>query len=373
MQNFSILLILPLLLPFSRVEAQNLVANGSFQDLNVCKELAAPCSPAAWKTTSPHLMMYGAERDGNYFARLTVFNSSIEGIRKYMQTRLLCPLRKDRTYILTVRLKPDNVFIKSFGILFTSAPVFNNNDLLIRLKPTIDLAPYYSKVDYSKRRNWYRISLRYKATGEEKYLILGNFQDDSDQERIYYSKPMNFTDYEYHIDDVQLVPEVEEAPCRNYELVKKQLYSQTERHPQKRFNMFGEDDPVAGGPVEAKEIDTLRLGNVYFEFDSDRINAAGRKMLDSLFSHLVREEIDSIRICGHTDSMGTREYNINLSGRRAAAIRQVLADNDLSDYISSVSGIGDLLPLASNSTEAGRKKNRRVEVIIFYNTGLAGK
>jgi outer membrane protein OmpA-like peptidoglycan-associated protein len=351
-----------------RASAQDLIANGSFQDLNVCKELQAPCSPSAWKTTSPHLMMYGAEKNGNYYARLTIFNSSIEGIRKYMQTRLLCPLRKDQVYIISVKLKPGNVFMGSFGIVLTGTPVFINNDLLLRIQPTIDLTGHYAKVPYGKRRDWYTITVEYRATGEERYLILGNFQDDAEQERTYLSQPKNFTDYEYYIDDVVLKPKIPQDPCRNYDIVKQQLYSQTERHPQRKFNMFGEDEPEQGGPVIDRPVDTLRLGNVYFEFDSDRLNLIGKAKLDSLFRNLVIEDIDSVRVCGHTDSMGPREYNVNLSSRRAEAIMQVIRDTELSGFVTEVKGYGDAMPIASNKTEAGRKKNRRVEVLIYYRT-----
>jgi outer membrane protein OmpA-like peptidoglycan-associated protein len=360
-------LIFVFLLHFAGYQAysQNLVANGSFQDLNVCTELKAPCSPSAWKTTSPHLMMYGAEKD-NYFARLTIFNSSIEGVRKYMQTRLLCPLKKDRIYILTVRFKPDKVFMSSFGVLFVSTPVYNNNDLLLRMKPTIDLSGLYAKVPYNRRLEWYKITVEYKASGDEKYLILGNFQSDTDQKRVYQTKPRNFTDYEYHIDDVELIPKVPEEPCRNYEKIRQQMYSQKERHPQRKFNMFGEEDPDSAEAVISESIDTLRLGSVYFEFDSDRLNSVGKTKLDSLFSHLVKEEVDSIRIYGHTDSMGPKDYNLDLSYRRAKAIERVLKENNLSAYVSEVKGFGDKLPRSSNSTDSGRKKNRRVEVIIYY-------
>ncbi len=364
-----LILALPFLLFFLRVDAQNFIANSSFQDLNVCSELDAPCSPSAWKTTSPHLMMYGAEKNGNYYARLTVFNSSIEGVRKYMQTRLLCPLQKDQVYILSLRLKPEKVFMSSFGVHFSPVPVYSNNDLLVRVRPTVDLTPHYKKVPYNLRSEWFTISTEFRATGDEKFLILGNFQDDSEQERTYLAKPRNFTDYEYHFDDVELRPKTAQQPCRISEKIRQQLYSQTERHPQKKFPVFSEDEPGVIAVIPAEDVDTLRLGNVYFEFDSDRINSEGKRKLDSLFRNMIREDIDSIRICGHTDSMGPRDYNINLSMRRAEAINGVLEGNGLSSYVTGVKGYGDLMPVAENTSEAGRKKNRRVEVIIFYRSG----
>jgi len=57
---------------------------------------------------------------------------------------------------------------------------------------------------------------------------------------------------------------------------------------------------------------------------------------------------------------------LELSIKRAVAIKQVLLELGLSGYITSVKGFGELFPIASNADENGRKKNRRVEIILKY-------
>jgi OOP family OmpA-OmpF porin len=72
-----------------------------------------------------------------------------------------------------------------------------------------------------------------------------------------------------------------------------------------------------------------------------------------------------ISIEGHTDSIGTDEYNLGLSQRRADAVRDYLVASGISpDMIVSTIGVGKANPIASNDTEEGRSRNRRVEIII---------
>jgi outer membrane protein OmpA-like peptidoglycan-associated protein len=343
--------------------SQNLIANGSFEDVNICKEANAPCSPSAWKTTSPFLLVYGSEKS-NKFVGITIFNTSKKGSRKYLQTKLLCPLQKDKTYKFSIKLRPQNVIIESIGVLFSDSSLFYNTDRLIKKTPTIDLKESYSKIPNKKKRSWVKLDLEYKANGNEKFLIIGNFQSDGDQKRIFLSKPAAFTNYDYDIDDVELVPMEKIELCSDYQLTKDLLYSLTERHPFTKENLFGEDNlkPI----VDKVVIDTISLGSVFFEFNSAEINSTGKQTIDSIFRNLKNGSIESIKIFGFTDSIGGKDYNMDLSNKRANAIKQILNEYDLTPYISEVKGFGDSFPIASNSEESGRIKNRRVEVIIRY-------
>ena len=71
-----------------------------------------------------------------------------------------------------------------------------------------------------------------------------------------------------------------------------------------------------------------------------------------------------ITVEGHTDSTGTDEYNQNLSERRAIGVRNLLVRNGVSASRITTMGFGKTQPVASNKTEAGRAKNRRVEIHI---------
>ena len=345
--------------------SQNLVANGSFEDANTCTESDAECSPEAWKTTAPFLLYYGGDKSNKYVG-FTVFNTSVPETRLYLQIKLLCPLIKDKLYRFSIKIKPGAALIESIGALFSDSILFYNRYALIKIKPSIDLNISKSKNTIRKRDDWVKIDINYRAIGNEKYLIIGNFQTDAEQKRTFFSPPKDFTNYTYVVDDVELIPIDKIDLCPEYETVREKLYSLNDRHPLKRYNLFGDDEPLLFEREKNLEYDTIRIGSFFFEFDSYKIDPLGKNMLDSLFRNLNKENIDFIKIHGHTDSIGNKDYNLELSFNRANAIKEILSVYDLTEYITETKGYGDTSPIESNSSETGRKKNRRVEVIIKY-------
>ena len=345
--------------------SQNLIANGSFEDRNTCTESDAECSPEAWKTTSPFLLIYAGEKE-NRFVGFTVFNNSIPNTRQYLQIKLLCPLIKDKLYRFSLKLKSSDLQIGSIGALFSDSILFYNRDVLIDRVPSIDLSSSINRIPKQKIREWNGFSIDYRAKGFEKYLIIGNFQNDSEQKRTFKTKPRDFANYTYSIDDIELIPIEKIEICPDFEKIREKLYSLNDRHPLKRYNLFGDDEPQIIETAKKVDIDTIRLGSVFFEFDSYKIDSVGKITLDSLFNQISKENIDFIKIHGHTDSIGDKDYNRDLSFHRALAIKELLTTHNLIGYITDIKGFGDTTPIASNSTEEGRKRNRRVEVIIKY-------
>ena len=67
---------------------------------------------------------------------------------------------------------------------------------------------------------------------------------------------------------------------------------------------------------------------------------------------------------GHTDSIGSDDYNMKLSEQRANAVRDYLIGQSVSAATVSAVGLGKANPVASNDTEAGRQRNRRVEMVV---------
>jgi outer membrane protein OmpA-like peptidoglycan-associated protein len=70
------------------------------------------------------------------------------------------------------------------------------------------------------------------------------------------------------------------------------------------------------------------------------------------------------RVEGHTDSTGTEAYNTDLSIRRAGAVKNLLVQRGVSSTRIEAIGFGESMPVAGNDTEAGRARNRRVEIKI---------
>jgi OOP family OmpA-OmpF porin len=73
-----------------------------------------------------------------------------------------------------------------------------------------------------------------------------------------------------------------------------------------------------------------------------------------------------VHIVGHTDALGDAVYNKTLSERRAGLVKEFFVDNfDVEETRLSTEGVGEARPIASNATLAGRRANRRVEVLIL--------
>jgi outer membrane protein OmpA-like peptidoglycan-associated protein len=102
---------------------------------------------------------------------------------------------------------------------------------------------------------------------------------------------------------------------------------------------------------------------IEFEFDSDHLTDQGKLDLDTFGEALASDLRDStVMLEGHTDAVGTDDYNMNLSERRAAAAKQYLIDSfGIAASRLTTLGMGKSNPIASNDDAAGRSQNRRVD------------
>jgi outer membrane protein OmpA-like peptidoglycan-associated protein len=110
----------------------------------------------------------------------------------------------------------------------------------------------------------------------------------------------------------------------------------------------------------------MNLGSDYlkFEFDKAELRAEDRELLSRIAGILLTSDDYTVSVNGHTDDVGTGEYNQRLSERRAQAVRDYLVKAGLAPEIVSVTGHGKSLPLVRGNSEAARAKNRRVELGI---------
>jgi outer membrane protein OmpA-like peptidoglycan-associated protein len=110
----------------------------------------------------------------------------------------------------------------------------------------------------------------------------------------------------------------------------------------------------------------VSMSDVLFDFGKATLRPDAREGLAKIAGVLLAYPLPTeISIEGHTDSIGTDEYNLGLSQRRADAVRDYLIASGISpDMIVSTIGVGKANPIASNDTEEGRSRNRRVEIII---------
>jgi len=110
---------------------------------------------------------------------------------------------------------------------------------------------------------------------------------------------------------------------------------------------------------------TYTLKNVHFNTDSDRLKPDSYESLNELAELLLLKKTLKIELAGHTDGDGDNEYNLNLSQKRADAVRNYLIKKGvLKERVTAV-GYGEEQPIASNDTEEGKALNRRTEVRIL--------
>jgi len=102
-----------------------------------------------------------------------------------------------------------------------------------------------------------------------------------------------------------------------------------------------------------------------YDFDSDVVRPEARTNLRELALSLEKYSGSNLLIIGHTDQLGSEEYNQRLSERRANAAASYLISQGVSGSRIATRGLGETEPVASNETELGRQANRRVEVAIF--------
>ena len=126
------------------------------------------------------------------------------------------------------------------------------------------------------------------------------------------------------------------------------------------------DDRLAG--LNAKVTDTeitIRLpGSILFDFDSAAVRADAEPTLSEVAEVLKAYGERPARIEGHTDSIASDSYNLELSKRRAESVRKWLGGHGVKAARLTAAGHGESQPVADNSTPAGRQSNRRVEIVI---------
>ncbi|MFV1997582.1 MAG: peptidoglycan-associated lipoprotein Pal [Acidiferrobacterales bacterium] len=102
---------------------------------------------------------------------------------------------------------------------------------------------------------------------------------------------------------------------------------------------------------------------VHFDFDSSSIDADNRETLEAHAAYLTANEDLNIKLEGHADERGTREYNLALGERRAKAVARMLAVLGVARSRMETTSYGEEKPLDEGSGETAWKRNRRVEII----------
>lgn len=124
--------------------------------------------------------------------------------------------------------------------------------------------------------------------------------------------------------------------------------------------------------LQAKPTDrgmVLTLGDVLFDTARSELKPGAMQTVDRLASFMREHASYQLLVEGHTDSIGQDDYNLQLSERRADAVRAALMSRGIGSDRVRVRGLGKSFPVADNGTAAGRQQNRRVEVVFSDDQG----
>ncbi|HLR31969.1 MAG TPA: OmpA family protein [Fodinibius sp.] len=132
--------------------------------------------------------------------------------------------------------------------------------------------------------------------------------------------------------------------------------------------------------VENAEVERVGEGikitfdsGILFDFDSYALRSASKRNIEELSTILEDYPDTKVMFAGHTDSKGAADYNQKLSENRAKSVARYASEHGVDSERMIITGFGEEEPVADNSTEMGRQKNRRVEIAVYANEDLKEK
>ncbi len=349
-------LLLIIIFEIQNVQSQNLVINGDFEFLKdgLRDRGSTKVCPEDWISLNSIDVYSNIEiisnvdckssllksQSGNIFVGLANFEFAIPNYREFIVGKLKHPILKDHKYLLRFYY----AFGKKASILSTNLNVFfldsivSVKDLSIVLKDSISI-PISKKV---KAEKWIEFIDTILATKNSDYIGLGNLEFNDKSNNVFIKNRFENCPCSYFfLDNVSLLPLINETDSGNRSTFIIKSF-------QKMDN--------AGN--------SYRSFSIMFKFDNadvlDEYNDTLKMLIGILKSTALKVEL-----IGYTDSIGSYNYNIELSKRRVIAIRDQLITNKIIDDRIIFSYLGSLNPVKDNSTEEDRTRNRRVEIKLF--------
>ena len=354
--------------------SQNLLANGGFEEVNICTEFRAPCSPAGWFIVTAGSMSLPAKSGVRTMP--FIYDNVVMpiGNRSFPYTRVLCPLVPGKEYNLSFWLNADGFDFTQLDVVLSRTDPTRTASVLGKITPSLVL----TKDDIAGRdaHGWILLQKKFTVEEEKDFFLMGNVLAPGEYPRSEEKKAKKQKGFIiFFLDEIRLFSTDSLAnSCPLYAENRAVLYEEHRRHSRGIFldtlktgavpGLFvaAADSPAA---VEALRRDTMVLPGFLFAFDSAGLDRAYISQLDSIAAMVDARRPVQILISGYTDNAGSDEYNRALSLRRAEAVKNYLSVK-LPALKMQASGYGSRRPLASNATPEGRAGNRRVEIVLLY-------
>jgi len=259
--------------------------------------------------------------------------------KEFAQVKLADALHRGTIYEFEMFIRLafwSNASLKSFGALFSKTGYKSQADALkVALIDSV-----CKKGGFMNGYQWFKISGKYQADGGEKYLTIGNFALNVKKDMIKIDKfKFGFKEAYYFVDDISLIKAKEIVEKVKVEIV---------------------------GSFNIKVGEKVALKNIFFENSKSYILPESFSELNKLAQYLIRNPSMQVQINGHSDNSGSKLKNQKLSEQRAREVFEYLIKKGTQNKMY-FKGYGSSLPIASNETDEGKAKNRRVEFEIIKN------
>jgi len=271
--------------------------------------------------------------------------------KEFLQTKLVEPLHRGTIYEFTMHIRLafwSNATLRSFGVLFTKGGYKGQYDVV--KSNMVDTACVQGGLMLGYQ--WITIKGFYKADGGEKYITIGNFSPKikKDMVRIDVFKFGAKESY-YFVDDIQLI-----KASRFEEKIAVERIGPNYQEMWKDSMLQVKDNIKVGEKVA--------LNNIFFVNGRYYLLPESSIELNKLALYLIQNPEIQIQINGHSDNSGPRHKNQKISELRAREVFEYLIKKGVQNKMF-YKGFGSTQPLADNSTEEGRSRNRRVELEII--------
>ncbi|HEY0978087.1 MAG TPA: OmpA family protein [Flavobacteriales bacterium] len=269
---------------------------------------------------------------------------------EYLQIQLPEPLLAGTRYIVecfVMRASFSSEASNNIGIVLEAVPVRTRDCLPLYITPVVNEEKTITK------SGWHKVSGVIEAKGDERYLLIGNFYGD--EVTLHERQPEGERGAYYFIDDVN----VRIAPPGTALTPKPK--ASLPPPPKQRVEDHASTKEVDIYKVEPEVDKRIRLDNIGFEFAKATLTPESSTELDKLVDLMTDYPLMTIEIEGHTDDVGSDEFNLKLSADRAKAVVDYLDHQKIDAKRMTWKGFGETKPFKPNTSEENRALNRRVE------------
>jgi outer membrane protein OmpA-like peptidoglycan-associated protein len=354
--------------------AQNLIANGSFEEMNWCpndytqSELKTlkgwnqcnagtpdhfdACAAGSASGVPKNVFGSQAALDGQAYAGVVLYASSKPNYREYLHAPLARPLEAGEWVCVewwVCAADMGRLITDGMGFHFSEQPLREVGEGRLDVRAQVE-NPLLNLL--SDRWSWTKLSDAFQARGGEEHVTIGNFRAPHELKVLERrDAPSESSQWAYvYLDDVRITPvdRPEDCSCLNRTIA----------------------EAVTDPPWQVYQREHVRWDAVLFDFDSSELSAEALEQLEGVAAEMRANRFLVVEVNGHTDFIGTEAYNLVLSEERAASVMTALKERGVDPARLKLAWHGSRNPAADNATEGGRQQNRRVEFELLEHAFL---